>query len=275
MPARLASVRSRLLQLGRALPGVVRRSIPGPLQRGIRWALGDEASASYRIIGEGEALKHASPAWFDPAVVARQHEAYQRLLADMRAGRPRVDLTSLGAALRCTGLVRPVLLEVGCGSGYLHEVIEHLMGPVRYLGVDRSPAMLGRGRREYPSLGLALGDATALPFASRSVDVVLNGAALMHTVRWRLAVEEAARVSRGWGIFHTVPLLRRRPTTFLEKRAYGRPTVEVILNEEELLGQLAAAGLHVRSRLPGIPYVIGPLLGEPTVTVTLVCELRS
>ena len=56
----------------------------------------------------------------------------------------------------------------------------------------------------------------------------------MHITGYRLAIAESVRASRGWCIFHTVPVMAGRPTTFLTKQAYGKEVIEVIFNRAEI-----------------------------------------
>ena len=97
----------------------------------------------------------------------------------------------------------------------------------------------------------------------------------MHLMSYQKAVEESRRVSRRWCIFHTVPLLQTRETTVLRKDAYGQPTLEIIFNNAELHAIFTANGLRVRAAIDSLPYDLEPVLGEPTVTKTFVCEIAD
>ena len=69
---------------------------------------------------------------------------------------------------------------------------------------------------------------------------------------------------------HFKELRDRYPESFA--KYYGEPTVEVILNEQELLTLLGGQGLTVRHVLDSIPYDLEPVLGEPSFCKTYVCE---
>ena len=97
----------------------------------------------------------------------------------------------------------------------------------------------------------------------------------MHLMSYQKSVEESRRVSKRWCIFHTVPLLETRATTVLRKDAYGQPTLEIIFNNAELLAVFTANGLRVRAAIDSLPYDLEPVLGEPTVTKTFVCEVAD
>lgn len=238
-------------------------------------ASGGGSSAGYEIIDRAAAREGTLDGWFDASVADRQDAAYGRLLEEMRAGRSRIDFTAAADAVRAAGMDAPSILEIGCGSGYYAEVLAHLLGgPVRYTGLDYSPAMIELARRRHPGHVFAVGSATEIPFPDDAFDISINGAALMHIIDYEKAIAESRRVSSGWCIFHTVPVHRNRPTTFLRKHAYGSPTVEISFNESELTGHFSDAGLALRGTFESIPYDLVAVLGEPTVTRTYLCEVE-
>lgn len=210
--------------------------------------------------------------WTAPEIAERQHRAYAPLLENARRGEPRRDLQIAAECVKQTGLANPSLLEVGCGSGYYSEILAMLSGPLRYRGVDYSAAMISMARKAYPAEAFLIGDGTSLPLLDRSVDIVLSGNSLMHIRDYASAIAETARVARRWCIFHTVPILGERPTTILQKRAYGVKTVEIIFNRRELEQRIESAGLSIRERFDSIDYDLEPVLGERTSMVTYLCE---
>lgn len=229
-------------------------------------------SSDYRVVDDVVSVPLNANGWDDVGVARRQHEAYQELLEQMVAGNPREDFGVAAAAIHATGVVAPTVVEVGCGSGYYSVVLEHLVDrPIRYVGIDSASAMIRLARSAFGAR-FVVGDATRLPFGSRSADIVFNGVSLMHIDNFDVAIGEAVRVSAGWCIFHTVPLLKVRPTTRLLKRAYGAETLEVIFNESELLSHLAESGLEVVAAPTSLDYDLESVLGERTITRTLVCR---
>ncbi|MEX0774371.1 MAG: methyltransferase domain-containing protein [Phycisphaeraceae bacterium] len=231
------------------------------------------ASTGYRIVADDASAGDTHDGWHDQQVAQRQHEAYRGLLKAMHAGQPRRDLLAAAQAVHLTGLASPTILEIGCGSGYYADALAHLLGqPIRYTGVDYSPAMIELAQATYPAHAFHVGDATSLALANGAFDIVLNGACLMHVRDYAAAIAEARRVARHWCIFHTVPTVRRRATTLLEKQAYGRPTIEVVFNQAHLRTMLAQAGLIIRHELASEPYDVSAMLGEPTPCLTLVCQ---
>lgn len=225
-------------------------------------------SRGYRIVSGG--APPAEDGWARAEVASAQHAAFRGLLDALRAGDVRRDFRVAADAIGRTGLACPSVLEVGCGSGYYAEALDILLdGALVYHGVDLSPAMIELARASYPEARFALGDGADLPFAESSFDIVMNGVSLMHMPRWRAAIAEAARVTRAFVILHTLPMVRERPTTHLEKQAYGGTVREIILNEGEAMAAAADAGLEEVWRSRSIDYDLAHVLGEPSVPWTI------
>src|SRR5215212_5265724 len=84
------------------------------------------------------------------------------------------------AILRVLGRnnIRPLddkqVLEIGCGSGsILQEFVRLGVNPANAVGVDLDAEAIGRARRRDPRLDFRTADATALPIADSSIDLVL------------------------------------------------------------------------------------------------------
>jgi SAM-dependent methyltransferase len=251
--------------------GSVFKFVPSTLRRWLRQAR--SVSTEYAIVSLDDAAKLPC-GWLDPAAARRQHRAFVPLLKRMRNGQPRADFVALAAAVRATGLDDPLIVEVGCASGWNSEVLTHLLGrPIHYVGVDYSHAMVAIGRRCYPETRFLAGDAGRLPLHAGCCDILVSGTMLMHVLDYRGAIRESCRVTRQWCVLHSVPILTHRGTTLMSKRAYGQLTVEIVFNENELKNLLADAGLGVRKTFDSIPYNLESILGEPTATRTYLCEV--
>lgn len=224
----------------------------------------------------GEVPGEPNHGWQVPDVAKRQLAAFTPILQQMRAGKLREDFSALVEAIGLTQMDNPLVVEVGCGSAWNKEVLGKFSNAtVRYVGLDYGVEMLKTARTAYPGIATLVGDATELPFRNRSIDILVSGTILMHLMSYRKAIEESRRVSRRWCIFHTVPLLQTRETTVLRKDAYGQPTLEIIFNNAELHAIFTANSLRVCAAIDSLPYDLQPLLGEPTVTKTFVCEVMD
>lgn len=241
------------------------------LLRAVRRLVGSQSSEAYEII-DGTA---AEDGWRSTDIAHRQHRAYQPLLEELRAGRPRIDFVVAAGAVRESGLRNPHVLEIGCGSGYYSEILTALAGPIRYTGVDYSPSMIHVARQAYARERFAVGDATRLPFRDASFDIALSGNSLMHISAYGGAINETARVARRWCVFHNVPVLEQRPTTRLRKQGYGVTVFELVFNRAELESLFDETGLTIRSVRDTFAYDLAPVVGEHTRLLTYACEKRS
>jgi ubiquinone/menaquinone biosynthesis C-methylase UbiE/cytosine/adenosine deaminase-related metal-dependent hydrolase len=100
-------------------------------------------------------------------------------------------------------LMPPVLgidvLDVGCGTGRWLQHFE-TFHPASVTGTDPSPAMLLRARAKLTAgTTLTLGDATSLPCADESIDLILASFVLSYIADLQLFAAESARVLRPGG----------------------------------------------------------------------------
>jgi SAM-dependent methyltransferase len=242
----------------------------------VRWltshAISESAiSTNYALLKETEIQE--LDGWRVVSVAERQHQAFAPLLRAARGGKPRLDFQVAAQAVAATGLADPLVVEVGCGSGYYGEILPLLLGrSVRYVGLDYATSMTMLAHHFYPDIIFVTGDARQLPLKTACCDILFSGTSLMHIADYRQAIAEMVRVSREWCIFHTVPLVARRTTSLLRKQAYGEPVIEVIFNQSELEALFVAYGLGIQGVFESIPYDVSAILGEPTWTQTYLCR---
>jgi ubiquinone/menaquinone biosynthesis C-methylase UbiE len=250
------------------IPGSVRKL----RQTVSRWLGATPASSDFQII-ENSLPADIRLGWRNDDLPQRQWTAFAPILERMRSGETREDFDALIKAVQSTGLEDPLIIEIGCGSGWNSEVLRNLVNrSIRYIATDYSYSMVKLGKDNYTDTPFAVCDAVSLPFADAACDILLSGTALMHIPEYRQAISESRRVSRRFAIFHTVPVHVRRDTTVLKKRAYGEWVVEIVFNETHLTNMFRDAGFKVRQTFESIPYDLILVTGEHSVTRTYVCE---
>ena len=201
-------------------------------------------------IGKGEITQRLTDAWKDGSIPARQRALTQDELAKMYAGGQVTPYQALADCLK--QLTRPGMgiLEIGCSTGYYCEVLEYLLKqPLGYVGVDYSPPMIDMALEFYPGRDFRVADGANLPFADGSMPIVVSSCVLLHVPDYAKHIRETARVAGSYVVVHRTPVCRRRPTHYLKKFGYGVEMVELMFNEEELLGLFRAEGLELIATL--------------------------
>ena len=92
------------------------------------------------------------------------------------------------------------VLDVGCGTGVLaRAAADRVELAQQVTGLDRNEGMLAVARRVRPQIDWRQGDASALPFADNSFDVVVSQFALMVLLRPNRSVDrDDAGVEARW-----------------------------------------------------------------------------
>ena len=165
------------------------------------------------------------------------------------------------------------LVEIGVGTGRIALPLSR--HGLRCVGVDRSAPMLAAARRKGRDgagrLLLALGDATALPFATASADVALIVHVFHLIPDWPRALREALRVLRPGGYLvygseRDSPASETRPITEQWRAllsARGSTPRNHRSTDEAVQAALRARGLAPRTE------TVARWTGETTVARTL------
>jgi SAM-dependent methyltransferase len=202
-------------------------------------------SSDYAEIVEADVTDAMVTAWQSEQIPERQRALVQWELAEMYAGRAPLVYSALARALRPYVTEGTGVLEIGCASGYYSEVLEYLLDlRIAYAGVDYSDPLIRMARVIYPRKPFYVGDGASLPFRDRQFRVAVSSCVLLHVPNYREHIAETARVAAGVVVAHRTPVTRHRPTQIFRKLAYGVETVELVFNEDELLGTFEESGLR-------------------------------
>ena len=208
---------------------------------------------------------------WSPATAERQDRAWQPIIAEAKAGRPREDVAALEVALAELPATA-TLLEVGCGGGYNSEIVAFSAPEMTYTGLDLSEHMIALCRQHYPDRTFTVGSAYDLPFDDKSFDVVMDGVALLHMTEWPRALAQYARVAKKYVVLHGVTVTEGATTTFA-KYAYGQPSLELVFGRADVMAELTKLGLTMVSTHPGDDYDLEEYLGIPSVSETWVLKV--
>ena len=198
-------------------------------------------SCGYSAISQEEVSPAMTSAWQSEEIPARQRGLVQRSLAGMYRGEEMPEYRILAEVMKPHVLPGCSVLELGCSSGYVYEILEYyLKMQLRYTGVDYSEAMISMAKDYYPEVAFFAADGAHLHFADRQFHMVISSGILLHVPNYRDHILETARVAQNFVVASRTPICKQRPTQYLKKFAYDVETVELVFNEEELLREFAA-----------------------------------
>lgn len=194
-------------------------------------------SAGHESIARTDVTLKMTSAWQESGIPVKQRALVQHSLSRMYRGEDMGEYRILGEVLRpLLAYSGTSVLEIGCSSGYVYEIIEYLLGKrIDYTGCDYSKAMIAMAKDYYPRVNFFTADGANLFFADRQFHVVISSCILLHVPNYREHIFETARVADRFIVASRTPVCKKRPTQFLKKYAYGVETVELIFNEDELV----------------------------------------
>lgn len=114
---------------------------------------------------------------------------------------PEATQRQLIDGIQAEGLAGAELLEIGCGTGYLHQALLRL-GAGRAIGVDLSEKMLAIARAEARTAGLGVrteyrqGDFTGMAEDLPETDIVILDKVVCCYPDWQTLVEHSLRKTR-------------------------------------------------------------------------------
>jgi len=99
------------------------------------------------------------------------------------------------------------VIEIGCGEGYMLEIMQRINQTSRYTGFDIDIPILYQAQERNPGAGVLLADAHHTPFADRAFDVAVCCEVLEHVERLHDVIREIKRVATG----HVIVSVPREP----------------------------------------------------------------
>ncbi len=141
--------------------------------------------------------------------------------------------------------------DLGCGTGVLFDILRHRVGRTGFIvGVDFAPRVAHKAARNFPfhNIGVVEAEASALPFAHDTFDVVVSFAAFAHFSRKSETIHEAYRILKPGGrviIIH----LAGRDELAREHHLAGGPIDHDELPDRSRLEEMFRAGKFGRHSL--------------------------
>lgn len=139
---------------------------------------------------------------------------------------------------------RPEMLDVGCGIGRLHPLLDGIVGPLS--GIDVSSESLAQARANNDGVNYREYDGHTFPFEDDSFDLVTAVCVMHHVVpgEWAQFIAEMRRVTRPGGL---VCVIEHNPYNPLTRLAVSRCEFDrdaVLLGVGTTRKLMAAGGLR-------------------------------
>jgi ubiquinone/menaquinone biosynthesis C-methylase UbiE len=113
-----------------------------------------------------------------------------------------------------------------------------------------------------------------MPLKNKSVNIVLDGATLIHVNDYEKVLKEYIRISRNFVILHSLTLYDGDKNLLLSKYAYGQKVLENIFSVSFLNKFVESNGLKILAKFTGENYNLNDLIGISTTSETWVLGER-
>jgi ubiquinone/menaquinone biosynthesis C-methylase UbiE len=118
------------------------------------------------------------------------------------------------------------LLDIGTGPAWLLLKLHQQSPAVRLVGIDSSPSMIAKARKNMAEAGLSdvieitEGNASQIPFADRSFDIVVSTGSIHHWKHPIAALNDVYRVLKPGGYALMYDLVTDTPAAILNEMAH-------------------------------------------------------
>jgi ubiquinone/menaquinone biosynthesis C-methylase UbiE len=169
-------------------------------------------------------------------------------IQQLKAGRPPAVFASFISLMKnfIKDTTRLSFLDCACTSGYYLDVIQTaLEHDIIYTGSDLAMSAVEMARARHPTVDWQVASVTALPFGTRSFDIVMASGLLEHVPDWRLGIDEITRVSSRYIILHRLPISQTGKFLNSEMVMYGVPTTRFAFAFHEIIDLLSDRGFAI------------------------------
>lgn len=152
----------------------------------------------------------------------------------------------------------PVVVDVGCGSGYSLPKLAQRFAPRELIGVDIDPQMLRTAGEEAARAGVAVrlveASSSRMPLPDNHADLLFCHQTFHHLVDQEAALAEFLRVLKPGGILLFAESTRRYIHSWVIRALFRHP-MEVQRTAPEYLQMLRSAGFVVPEASISYPYL--------------------
>lgn len=151
-------------------------------------------------------------------------------------------------------------LDVGCGAGWqIRYLSAGLPGKFEFSGMDISPHMCERARRNCPSAEFVVAD--LLEFEpNQKWDLVMACGSMEHFEDWKAFVRKLGILSNAWVLIHKAFFTEGNTRKEIRNIYHGLTEIRMTVNWQEFVLAVMEAGMAVVERYDWNGYVSGVLL---------------
>jgi len=198
------------------------------------------------IFSDKDNIQELLAGWKDNDIPEIQRILVEKQLKDMYEGNPIPIFQIFADAIKECSCDDCRVLEIGCATGYYHEIVNHLLGQeVPYVGVDYSESMIKFAKKKYPGINFIVADGANLPFEDEQFPIVISSCYLLHVLDYSKHITETARVTKNFAICHRAHICHKKSTQRFVAEAYGSKFIKIVFNENELLEEFRQNGLRL------------------------------
>jgi ubiquinone/menaquinone biosynthesis C-methylase UbiE len=167
-------------------------------------------------------------------------------------------LADLARLLPQARAARPVVVDVGCGSGYSLPKLAQRFAPSELIGIDIDPQMLASAAAEARRAGIGVrlieASSSRLPLPDGYADLLFCHQTFHHLVEQEEALREFLRVLKPGGLLLFAESTRRYIHSWMIRLLFRHP-MEVQRSAPEYLRMLRDAGFVVPDASISYPYL--------------------
>lgn len=144
------------------------------------------------------------------------------------------------------------VLDVGCASGGLYNILQQKFDGIRYTGIDIDAACIEAARHEHAGATFVAGDIFKNDFPDDGFDAVVSLMTMSMQPEYKKFIQELVRVARRYVVFdvrlkYEGPTIVDRDISYFYYHGSGVRNYYVVHNVFELLSFLHTEGLYLKS----------------------------
>lgn len=93
------------------------------------------------------------------------------------------------------------ILDVGCASGGMYQIMHAMKPSLNYTGIDIAASLVETAKKTYPGVSFHIGDGVTLPFADNAFGSVVSFGTTVHDQDYEKLIRDCYRVTSRYFLF--------------------------------------------------------------------------